>query len=214
MKNMVRILSCDSDFVGEGREIYSGQIVIFPTDTVFGLGSNPRLRQAIQRCYEIKKRPLEKQIPVLFSEITAVAKFVEFNGTGLRLAKEFWPGKLSIILPAKDVGLPEELVGQSKTLAVRIPNHPCCRRLIASCGGSLIGTSANFSGADPFTNPDEKGLVELSSYADFFVIGKCSEDRKSSTVVDITNPSQIKILREGAISSEAIIHSIGKNEQS
>jgi L-threonylcarbamoyladenylate synthase len=193
-----------------GEEIRSGKVVIFPTDTVFGLGSNPRLRDAVLRCFEIKGRLKEKQLPVLFSEIRFVEEFVEFNDASANLAEKFWPGKLSLVLPVKNIGLPFELIGDSGSLAVRVPNHDCCRKLIASCGGSLIGTSANISGSSPFTDPQDEDLANLAEKADFFVSGECSLEGKSSTVVDMTEPGTFRILREGAIPNDEILNQLEK----
>jgi L-threonylcarbamoyladenylate synthase len=185
-------------------------VAIFPTDTVFGLGSNPRLKDAVVRCYQIKERPREKQVPVLFSEMQKAEEFVEFDYTSRKLAQTFWPGKLSIVLPVKKRDLPKELTGESKTLAVRIPDHDCCRRLIASSGGSLIGTSANSSGHPPFTNAEDRDLIEFAKKVDFFIRGPCSEG-SPSTVVEISQSGQVQILRKGAISEEAILASMRKN---
>jgi L-threonylcarbamoyladenylate synthase len=193
-----------------GREIRSGKVAIFPTDTVFGLGSNPRLREAILRCTEIKGRQKEKQLPVLFSDYHFAEEFVEFDAASKNLAMKFWPGKLSIVLPTKDVGLPSELFGESRSLAVRIPNHDCCRRLIASCGGSLIGTSANFSGKPPPNDPQDKDLVKLAELADFFIIGECGREGKPSTVVDMTESGVIRILRHGAVPDDMILRQFEK----
>jgi L-threonylcarbamoyladenylate synthase len=187
-------------------------VAIFPTDTVFGLGSNPRSRDGLTRCFEIKQRPLEKQVPVLFSDMRAVEEFVEFPPSALKLAETFWPGKLSIVLPVKKAGLPVELIGESKTLAVRIPNHECCRKLIASSGGSLIGTSANPSGHPPFSDPDDRELLEFSERADFFLRGNCSGGGAPSTVVGFTNSGELQILRQGAVSEEAISTLIRKDQ--
>ena len=207
----VQLLSCTSDFGSIGGEILAGKVAIFPTDTVFGLGSNPRLKDAILRCYELKERPREKQVPVLFSDMRMVEEFVEFDNSSRKLAQTFWPGKLSIVLPVKKRDLPEELTGESKTLAVRIPDHDCCRRLISNSGGSLIGTSANYSGHPSFTNAEDRELLDFAKNVDFFIQGPSSPDGSPSTVVEISESGQVQILRKGAIPEEAILASMGKN---
>jgi L-threonylcarbamoyladenylate synthase len=186
-------------------------MVIFPTDTVFGLGSNPTLEDAVLRCYEIKQRPIEKQVPVLFSDMQGVEEFVEFDSSSRKLAKAFWPGKLSIVLTVKNKALPLKLIGESKTLAVRIPAHECCRKLLASAGGSLVGTSANPSGHPPFSDPNDGGLLEFSQKVDFFIRDFCSGDGIPSTIVDMTKPGMFQILRQGAVSGEAIRRLIGED---
>jgi L-threonylcarbamoyladenylate synthase len=207
----LQIVNCESNFENVGKQVLSGKVVVFPTDTVFGLGSNPKVAEAILRCYAIKKRDREKQVPVLLSHMSFARELVKFNPQSEKLAQTFWPGKLSIVLPARAVNLPKELVGESNTIAVRIPKHWCCKRLIASCGGSLIGTSANLSGSPAFTDSNDKALRDFAGRADFFVQGRCSDDGTPSTVVDMSKPNQVNIVRQGAISADAILSSIGKN---
>jgi L-threonylcarbamoyladenylate synthase len=180
--------------------------VIFPTDTVYGLGTNPWSVDGVRRCYEIKKRDKGKKMPVLVSDFRAASQLVKFGVKSKSLAAAFWPGKLTIILRAENSTLPQELVGPERTLAVRIPNHECCLKLISACGGGLIGTSANVSGEEPFTNPFDPKLTELSSSADYFVAGSCgASSGLSSTIVDATDENSLKIIREGAISASTVL---------
>jgi len=197
---MTLFLTCDSSFKDAGKDIISGKVAIFPTDTVFGLGTNPRSAQGVATCYKIKKRDMGKKMPLLVSGIRSAKELALFGRRSTSLASTFWPGKLSIVLPVKDRSLPRELVGENGTIALRVPNHDCCLRLIASCGGFLIGTSANISGEDPLTNPQDPRLVELSKSADIFVAGPCGESSGvSSTIVDATTDEDIRVVREGAI---------------
>lgn len=199
-------LSCDSDFEKIGLEIYRGKVAVFPTDTVYGLGTNPRSPAGVKRCYEIKVRDSAKKMPVLLSDFNSARTMVRFGKRSNALASRFWPGRLSIILPVVDPTLPGELVGSDRALAVRIPNHQCCLRLISACGGSLIGTSANISGEKPLVDPEDSRLIVLSTKADFFVRGSCGKySGLSSTVVDATDDYSIKIVREGAIPRETIL---------
>ena len=203
---MAAKLTCDSDFTAIGREIASGEIVIFPTDTVYGLGTNPRSAEGVKNCYEIKKRDKGKKMPVLVSGIEAAMKLATLGSNSALLASAFWPGKLSIILPLKDRSLPRELVGDDGTIALRVPNHECCLKLIAVSGGSLIGTSANISGEDPLTDPNDGRLLELSKSADYFISGSCGAGSgTSSTIIDATQDDNIRIVREGAISGQEIL---------
>lgn len=199
-------VSCDSDLETLASEIQQGKVVIYPTDTVYGLGSNPRSLPGVERCYDIKIRHKAKKMPVLVSDVRFARTLVRFGNKSSALASSFWPGKLTIILQIIDSTLPRELVGSDRTLAVRIPNHHCCLKLISACGGCLIGTSANISGEEALTDPDDPRLVELSTQADFFVRGSCGEGSGvSSTVVDATDDYSIRIVREGAIPKETIL---------
>ena len=200
------LLTCNSDFENLGGEIRNGKIVIFPTDTVYGLGTDPRSTLGVERCYKIKIRDRAKKMPVLVSSLEVAKRLVKFGATSMALASAFWPGKLSLILPVKDAGLPAELVGSDRSLAVRVPNHKCCQSLISACGGCLIGTSANISGEEPLTNPEDSRLIELSMQVDYFVRGSCGEGAGlSSTVVDATSENSIKVVREGALSKDVVL---------
>lgn len=191
--------SCAGDFDRMGSEIKSGKIVVFPTDTVFGIGTVPTSREGIARLYEIKKRHLEKKVPVLFSGVEEVSKFVKMDGRAHSIARKFWPGQVTMVLPVVSKMIPRELLGQEETLAVRVPKHDCCLRLISACGNALIGTSANFSGSRSFTDPDERDLLEFARQADYFVRGPCGNSTLPSTIVDLSKPSIVSVLREGAI---------------
>ena len=202
---MVRIVDCESDLTTVGTNVAEGSVVIFPTDTVYGLGTNPSSQAGVERCFDMKHRDFGKHMPVLFDSIESASEFVRFNAPAYNLAEKYWPGKLTIILPLKDVKLPTQLVGAGGTLATRIPSHECCIKLISKCGGSLVGTSANISGNPPFIDPNDPNLREFSKASDYFLIGECGKDRIPSTVIDLCSPASPKIVREGAIAASDIL---------
>ena len=201
---MVLVLDCESDFKELGEAVRRGRLVVFPTDTVYGVGSSPLSEAGVSRCFQIKLRKIEKKVPVLFSSAIEASKFVNFNDLARLIIREFWPGKVSLILPVKRRGLPPDLVGEDNTLAVRVPNHACCQRLVADSGGSLIGTSANFSGQPPSTDPDDPSLSKFAENADYFVKGLCGTDKLPSTILDLSKKGQIAMVREGAVPRQAI----------
>jgi L-threonylcarbamoyladenylate synthase len=204
-------LTCDSDFSDPGSKISQGEIVIYPTDTVYGLGTNPRIARAVRRCYEIKKRDAGKKMPVLVHDLEKAMQLAEFSEKSRLLANKFWPGKLSIVLRASEMKLPEELIGADRTIALRVPKSECALRLISASGGALVGTSANISGEDPITNSEDPRLAELTRDVDYFVTGSSGDGSGlSSTVIDATNEERIRILREGAIPSEEIFDYLEK----
>lgn len=206
---LVIVIRCDADFSGIGKAVLKGALVVFPTDTVFGVGSSPMSSAGILRCFSIKNREPTKRLPILFTGIEEASKFVNFNNLALQIASEFWPGKITIILPAKEIGLPN-LAGEERTLAVRVPNHECCQKLIRACGGSLIGTSANVSGQPPFTNPLDTALLNFAGQADYLVSGTCGEDKLASTILDLTKDGQISVKREGAVPTQTIVDHLEK----
>ncbi len=202
---MVVRLTCESDFSKVRDSVLRGAVVIFPTDTVYGLGSSPYSSRGVRNCYEIKKRDRAKRMPVLVSNIEVAGHIVQFDEKSRSIADHFWPGKLTLILPVKESNLPEELIGSERTLAVRVPNHGCCQRLISICGGALIGTSANISGESPYTNSRDPSLLDLADMADYFVSGQCGEGGLSSTIVDASREDSIQIIREGAVPGNRVL---------
>ena len=189
-----------------------GRTVIFPTDTVYGLGSNPFLEEAVKKCFSLKGREKNKTVPILFSQISTLERYVEFNQVSEKLARAFWPGGLTLVLPVKKgITLPEPIVKDAK-MAVRIPDNTCCIELIGACGGSIIGTSANVSGEPPSSDPDDVRLRNFASKCDYFVKGKCT-NRIPSTVMLVGSNGSMKILRQGAITERDIISQLGNTSR-
>ncbi len=212
---MTILVSCDDpmSLKALGMKVHSEDMtIVFPTDTVFGLGANPLSVKGVDKCFEIKTRDSGKPVPVLGYSKKELQQLVSLNRSSESLIERFWPGKLTIILPVReDVKVPRKILSEDRTLGVRVPNHACCRQLIDSCGGLLIGTSANESGKPPFISADDEALLELSSKADYFVNGDCGpEAGKPSTVVDATSDDKILVLREGAIRKDEIFSYLEK----
>ena len=163
-----------------------GGTVIFPTDTVFGIGALYKDKKAIKRIYRIKKTPTTQQFPILISSISQVQKLVEINPLARNLIKKYWPGALTIIMKSKK---------GSKKLGVRMPNLKITKELIEKVG-PIVGTSANIHG-DITPTIYEKLNPKIIKSADFVLKGKCTQ-QKESTVVDVSE-NKLVILRKGAI---------------
>lgn len=186
--------------------VKKGKIVVYPTDTVYGLGCDPYNSAAIKRLFKIKSREF-KPLPVLCSSIDIVKEIVELNEKELKLASEFWPGPLTIIAKKKKA-LPEILTCGSDKIGVRIPNHECARRLIELCGGSLVGTSANKSGLKSPKTPEEVFKV-LGRGFDIMIDDGPTPLGKESTVIDLTD-EELKVIREGAIKISDLLKVLGQ----
>lgn len=192
---------CDSD----GRDaaiksIKEGGIVVFPTDTVYGIGCDPYNKKAVEKIYRIKNRDQGKLFPVLGFSKDTLEKIVSFNEKANKIAEKFWPGQLTLILPLKDEKLRTSMNLVDK-IAVRIPKNNCVLKILEHCG-LIIGTSANISGMKSFTDPDECEK-NVSEYDVFIDDGKISSSGES-TVVEI-NDDEIEIHREGIVSKEEIL---------
>jgi len=193
-------ISCnDADIQIAAKAINDGATVVFPTDTVYGLGCNPYNHEAVLSLYEIKKRKKTKPFPIIGYSKKELEKIAEFNPLEEKIAEKFWPGPITLILKIKDKEIQKSLDLEGK-IAVRVPNNQCVLALLKKCK-LLVGTSANISGTASFTDPDEcsKNLIGYDLLVDGGIIPSQSE----STIVEIIDDS-IKILREGNVSEKEI----------
>lgn len=182
-----------------------GGIVAFPTDTVYGLGANVFLPQALEKVMDAKQRPDEKSLPVLIADRDHLRKLVTRVPPSAELLIEaFWPGALTIVLPKQPRLSP--LLGES-TLAVRQPNHAAIITLLEAAGFPLTGTSANRSGRPAATSAQEV-REQLGNSVDMILDGGPASGNTPSTVIDCTrDPAQI--LREGALKRSALAAALG-----
>lgn len=180
------------------RVVLDGGVVAYPTDTVYGLGCNPRDGRAVGRLFRIKGRD-QKPVSVLCSDRLKAAELVEFGKTALKLAARYWPGALTIVLPLRAV-LPVQVHQNTGWLGVRVPNHRWCLSLIRQAGGCITGTSANISGG-PSSRSAEDVLRQLGERVDLIIDGGTLRGTES-TVVKV-GAQGVEVLRRGAISLES-----------
>ena len=201
--NNVLKVSCNKEGIKKASQIVNhGGIIIFPTDTVYGIGCNPYNKEAVEKIYEIKSRNTMKSVPVLTYSIKTAEKIVEFDQFTKKIVEKFWPGPLTIILKVTDKKIKESLNLKNK-IAIRVPDHKCTLELLKKCN-FLVGTSANISGDLPYTDP-EKCLKKLETY-DIFIDGGIIASKGESTIIEIEN-EEIKIIREGYLTKEKILQS-------
>jgi len=184
--------------------VKSSGLVIYPTDTVYGLGADPYAERAVIKVFKLKRRELRKPLPVLTSSPAKARKLVKFNEVAEVLAERFWPGPLTLILPLKDKKIPSCVHAGSGKLGIRVPNHEIALRLTEGVGGYLVGTSANISGAPPPTTLEEALSYFKDAGEDVVAIdGGPTPLKAPSTVIDLTDVKP-KIVREGSLSVELI----------
>ena len=186
--------------------IRRGAVIAIPTDTVYGLAAALDKPQALDRIYDIKGRPERKPLPVLLSSAGHIGKVASgVDEPTLALASRFWPGALTIVVPARPE-LPQQVVGVGptgrRTVGVRLPAHESTIALIEQCGGAVVVTSANRSGEQPARTPDEV-LTALGSDIDAIVDGGVAPNSLPSTVVAIEGDTLL-ILREGGVSNHSL----------
>jgi L-threonylcarbamoyladenylate synthase len=181
--------------------LQKGGVIAFPTDTVYGLGSDAFNSTAVERIYEIKNRLKHRQLPLLIADVEQLITLADpIPELAWFLARRFWPGGLTLVL-SKTNSLPFYLA-PGPTIAVRFPDHPICLAIIQQLGNPIIGTSANISGQPAALTAEEVGQ-QLGGKVDFIINGGKCPGGTESTVVDVTHESPI-ILRQGIIPSHEI----------
>lgn len=178
----------------------AGEPVVYPTDTVYGLGCNATDPAAVRRVFEIKGRPPDQPVPVLVAEAWQAAELAELSEGARRLMRRFWPGPLTLVLPSRGV-VAEMVTAGTGTLGLRMPDHPVPRALVQACGFPLVGTSAN-SSSKPAPVTVFQVLSDLNGKVGLVLDGGRLRGRPS-TVVDCTG-ERPKVLRLGPIPEELI----------
>jgi len=179
-----------------------GGIVIFPTDTLYGIGCLISNKNAIRRLYKIRKNPVSKPTLILSSNNTQAYKYGYFNKEARRVVNQFWPGPLTAVVKAKKT-VPNIIRSKENTVAIRVPKQSPLQKIIKMIDEPILAPSANFySEKAPITFKEiDKKLLALVDYK--IDINKLSGYQKmseiQSTIVDLRKGSY-KILRDGAIS--------------
>lgn len=184
------------------ERIAEGGVVGIPTDTVYGIAASLAHPVALDRIFEIKERPDVLPLPVLVSSIDALSHLVRLDDDVLPLLDTFWPGPLTVILPAS-ARVPARVLGPGITVGVRIPNHPIAIEVIEKAGGAVACTSANRSGEPSALTADEVGR-SIGPLLDLILDSGRSPGGIESTVVAIDGLT-LRFIREGAISMPEVI---------
>ena len=189
------------------RSLDNGGVVVFPTDTLYGLGADVFSLPALQRIFSIKGRPADLALPVLVADMDQLeAVALPMSSQARRLAQRFWPGPLTLVMH-RSPDLPDLVTGGADTVAVRMPGHPVPLELARRLGRPITGTSANLSG-----QPDllDLGALEnqLGNLVDHIIQTGPVPAGTASTIMDVTGDAP-QLLREGAISLEEILEAAG-----
>jgi L-threonylcarbamoyladenylate synthase len=184
-----------------------GQIIGIPTETVYGLAANAFDEKAVLEIFKVKKRPSFDPLIVHSDSLEKVSQYVsDFPDTAHQLAKEFWPGPLTLVLPKKNI-IPDLVTSGMDTVAVRIPNHPLALELLSQLDFPLAAPSANPFGYISPTSPIHVN-DQLGDKITFILDGGPSEIGLESTIVKV-NESGATVLRLGGISLERIEETVG-----
>ncbi|MCD4826672.1 MAG: threonylcarbamoyl-AMP synthase [Acholeplasmataceae bacterium] len=174
-----------------------GDLIVIPTDTVYGLAAKLYDDEALLKIYEIKGREQSKKIPLLISHIDQLKDVCVTSDLSLKLMNTYWPGALTIVLNTTPIF--KSKTGE-ETIAVRMPKHPTALKLIDTYG-ILRVTSLNKSGEEPLSNIKDINKIFGNFVNEIYPHGDIDKSHVSSTVVDLTT-DEIKILRQGDIKLE------------
>lgn len=181
--------------------VRDGLLVVVPTDTVYGIGTRPDDPAATARLFEAKGRPRDLELPILVASLPEARRAAVFDARAERLAGEFWPGALTIVLPRAPASREWDLGGDPETVGVRMPHHPLARALLSATGPMAV-TSANRSGVQPLTTCDELTGV----FGDAVAVYLCQDEPlvgEASSVVDLAH-GEPRPVRAGSVTDEQV----------
>ena len=195
-------MSKDLNIQKAAEIIKKGGVVIFPTETVYGIGVNALDENAIERLYNIKQRPVDKPISLLVSDMNMVNKIAkDINEIEYKIMNAFFPGPLTIILNKRNI-VPNIVTANQETVGVRMPRGKIARKLVEYANVPIATPSANITGKPSGTNL--KNIIkDFEGKVDYFIDGGESKIGIASTIVKVINGVP-HILREGSITKEQI----------
>lgn len=178
------------------KVIVDGGVVIFPTDTVYGVAANSLDETAIKKLFDLKERNDNKPICVLTSSVDKIKKIAYVRDEEQKIIDKYMPGALTIILDKKEI-VSDVLTSGLKTVGVRIPNNEIALRILDKLEYPLATTSANISGMEAAVKKEDL-IKEFEGKVDIIIDGGISDLKVSSTIVKVDN-DEIKVLRQGTI---------------
>jgi L-threonylcarbamoyladenylate synthase len=195
----------ESDIIAKaGKIIQNNGVVIFPAQCLYGVAANALDEKAVEKIFQIKRRPLNNPVLVLIPNKSMLSDFVTtISNSAQKLMDAFWPGNLTLIFEAKDNILPLLTAGTGK-IGIRIPVHPVAKALVDYTGFPITGTSANLSGRNGCSQPGQLSPAIIDR-ADLVLDAGTLKGGTGSTIADVTSHG-INIIREG----EASVHRINE----
>lgn len=182
-----------------------GGVVAAPTDTVYGLIADALREAAVKKVFRIKARSHAKALPVFVRDVEMAKHYAYVERELMGLLEELWPGQTTVVLRKRE-RLPDFVTGGAKTVGLRIPDYPFVSAVLARFPNPLIGTSANLSGSEPAQSATEiqSTFAKHVPRPELIIDGGRLPLSPASTVLDLTNPKNPKILRMGAITKEKL----------
>jgi L-threonylcarbamoyladenylate synthase len=186
----------------------AGGVIIYPTDTLYGLAVDPTLPAAVGRLLALKGRPQGQPLPLIAGSIEeADASAGRLSETARRLARRFWPGPLTVLVEARE-GLAPGVADADGSVAVRVPAHAVARRLAAAAGGVITSTSANQSGGEA-SAAATRAAESLGAEVDLVLDAGATPGGAPSTIVD-TRHGPVRLVRAGVIPFEHVLEAAAR----
>ncbi|MCQ2431411.1 MAG: threonylcarbamoyl-AMP synthase [Clostridia bacterium] len=195
--------------IARGAEfIREGKLVVFPTETVYGLGGNALDAEAAKKIYAAKGRPSDNPLIIHIADIGDAEHYCETSDLFYRLACAFWPGPLTMIMKKKPC-IPDSVTGGMDTVAVRLPSNPTANTLIRLAGVPIAAPSANLSG-HPSPTTKEHVIFDLDGRVDMILAGNPADIGLESTVIKLED-DRVILLRPGGVTYEDLCTLLGKD---
>ena len=196
----------NADAIARAADIVrGGGVVAYATDTLYGLAVDPRSDAAVERLFTVKGRDERVAIPLIAASLEQAEAVGVLGHTEMLLASAFWPGPLTIVVPARP-GLSARVLAGGDTVAVRVPAHEVARTLAAASGHAVTSTSANRSGQAPPTSAAEIDS-SLASHLDAVLDSGPAPGGSPSTIVKAVG-ARVELLRAGAIAWDRVLESL------
>ncbi len=181
-------------------ELQAGRLIVYPTETIYGLGADPFDETAVKRAFMAKRRPFDMPMSIAVSNLKMVEELATLDDRARKLGKKFMPGPLTLIVDKKPI-VPDILTASSDEIGIRIPDHPAALRIIQEFG-PIISTSANLH-SHPNPTTCQQSIKDLGASVSVYVDSGPSKIGKPSTIVQL-NEGEAAIIRPGAIPREKI----------
>jgi len=203
--SMPVVLTPNADAIRRAAQlIRDGLVVAYPTDTLYGLAVDPRNSNAVRRLFELKGRPESSALTLIAADVEQADAAGAFASVAARLAATWWPGPLTIVVPARPILARETLAGGT-TVGIRVPNDDVARGLARAFGYCITATSANRSGEPAAVTGDE--VVSMLPRVDAVIDAGRVRGGAPSTIVAIENEGP-RLLRDGAVAWDRVIKSL------
>lgn len=207
---MVRILSVNDALALDlaVEIVLRNEPLIYPTDTIYGIGGNALSQALAQQIYLIKKRPASLPFSIMVSDLEMLSEYAVISESAQRIAERFFPGPLTLILPLKQNSPLNHIAADDNSAGFRMPDHSFCREITKRTLVPIITTSANISGEAPMTTMDKMAAMYSDSVS-LYLRDDSLESRKNttgSTIVKIEVDDRVELIRSGVLDFLAIQH--------